>query len=220
MIEKDPVYVTATQVGDQFTLHRTQTESLTTLGESSEITPTKMLGVARTAYSDIRVSVPMEAMLVEASFEGVDPDVVAKVKEGYGAGGATPDSAGLDLRYVGKEPLVLKPGETKLIHTGIAIHINNYELVGIIAPRSGKGNEGLVLGNLIGVIDSDYQGELLVSLWNRNEIETGKEFVIEPGERIAQYFVVHRYSIGLSFVESFGPKTQRASGGFGHTGRF
>jgi dUTP pyrophosphatase len=186
----------------------------------------ELLTVANTiigtvADAEFHRYIPMEAKYVESSFEGLDENLITAIKGAYATGGsATSGSAGLDLRYVGKEALTLKPGQQQLVHTGLAIHIRNYELVGLIAPRSGLGTKGVVLGNLIGVIDSDYQGELLLTLWNRHEEETGIEITIEPGERVAQYFVVHRYHIGLNFVEEFGQTTARGDGGFGHSGRF
>lgn len=163
---------------------------------------------------------PVEVRFVKESFEGVDPNVVKTVKQAYMAGNATLGSAGLDLRYVGTKPLLLGPGETQIVHTGLAIHLRDPNMVGLITPRSGRGSEGLVLGNLTGVIDSDYQGELLVNLWNRNLPKSGLIWVIEPGERIAQYFVVQRYHLQFQLVEAFGETTARGTGGFGHTGRF
>ena len=128
---------------------------------------------------------------------------------------ATAGSAGLDLRACLDAPLDLEPGETKLIPTGIAIHIRDPHLAAVIIPRSGLGHKhGIVLGNLVGLIDSDYQGELMVSCWNRGRAP----FRVEPGERIAQLVVVPVVQVEFDVVESFAA-SDRGSGGFGHTGR-
>lgn len=127
---------------------------------------------------------------------------------------ATDGSAGLDLRACLKENVMLLPGETILIPTGMAIHINDPELAAIIVPRSGLGHKhGIVLGNLVGLIDSDYQGELLVSCWNRGQ----SSFLIEVGTRIAQLMFVPVKRVGFKVVEAF-DQTQRGLGGFGSTG--
>lgn len=127
---------------------------------------------------------------------------------------ATDGSAGLDLRACLQEDVVLSPGETILIPTGMAIHINNAELAAVIVPRSGLGHKhGIVLGNLVGLIDSDYQGELLVSCWNRSQTP----FTIEVGTRIAQLVFVPVMRVGFQVVEGF-ENTLRGAGGFGHTG--
>jgi dUTP pyrophosphatase len=128
---------------------------------------------------------------------------------------ATAGSAGLDLRACLDAPLDLEPGETKLIPTGIAIHIRDSHLAAVIIPRSGLGHKhGIVLGNLVGLIDSDYQGELMISCWNRGRAP----FRVEPGERIAQLVVVPVVQVEFEVVESFAA-SDRGSGGFGHTGR-
>ena len=128
---------------------------------------------------------------------------------------ATDGSAGLDLRACLDAPLVLKPGETVLIKTGIAIHIGDSGLAAMIYPRSGLGHKhGIVLGNLTGLIDSDYQGELMVSTWNRGSAE----FTIQPGERIAQLVFVPVVQAKLMPVDSF-ETSKRGAGGFGHSGR-
>ena len=128
---------------------------------------------------------------------------------------ATDGSAGLDLRAVLDAPLLLAPGETKLIRTGLAIHIADPGLAAVILPRSGLGHKhGIVLGNLVGLIDSDYQGELMVSCWNRGKTE----FVIEPGERIAQLVFVPVVRAEFDLVSEF-HASERGAGGFGHTGR-
>jgi len=128
---------------------------------------------------------------------------------------ATAGSAGLDLRACLDEPLDLPPGATKLIPTGIAIHLADPALAAVIIPRSGLGHKhGVVLGNLVGLIDSDYQGELMVSCWNRG----AQPFRIEPGERIAQLIVVPVVQVEFDVVKEFAA-SDRGSGGFGHTGR-
>jgi dUTP pyrophosphatase len=128
---------------------------------------------------------------------------------------ATAGSAGMDLRACIDGPITLRPGQTELIPTGIAIHIEDPGLAAMILPRSGLGHKhGIVLGNLVGLIDSDYQGELLISCWNRGQ----KAFRIEPGERIAQLVVVPVVPVELEVVESF-EESRRGAGGFGHTGR-
>jgi dUTP pyrophosphatase len=128
---------------------------------------------------------------------------------------ATQGSAGLDLRACLDEPLELVPGDCKLIPTGIAMHLGDSGLAAMIIPRSGLGHKhGIVLGNLVGLIDSDYQGELLISCWNRGS----EPFRIEPGERIAQLVVVPVVQVAFEVVETFA-ESARGSGGFGHTGR-
>ena len=128
---------------------------------------------------------------------------------------ATPGSAGMDLRALLKEPLVLAPGETQLIPTGIAIYVGDPHLAAIILPRSGLGHKhGIVLGNLVGLIDSDYQGQLMVSCWNR-----GREpFTIQIGERIAQLMFVPVVQAQFEVVENF-QSSERGHGGFGSSGR-
>jgi dUTP pyrophosphatase len=128
---------------------------------------------------------------------------------------ATEGSAGMDLRACLDAALTLAPGDTQLIPTGVAIHIGDPGLAAVILPRSGLGHKhGIVLGNLVGLIDSDYQGQLLVSCWNR-----GKEsFNIQPGERIAQLVFVPVVRAQFDIVNEFAA-SERGSGGFGHTGR-
>lgn len=127
---------------------------------------------------------------------------------------ATSGSAGLDLRAMLDAPLILEPGQTSLLPTGLAIHIADPGLAAMILPRSGLGHKhGIVLGNLVGLIDSDYQGELKVSCWNRSQ----QAFTIEPGERIAQLVLVPVLQASLEIVSEF-DDSQRGAGGFGHTG--
>lgn len=128
---------------------------------------------------------------------------------------ATEGSAGLDLRACLDEPLILAPGETHLIKTGLAVHIADPSYAGLVLPRSGLGHKhGIVLGNLVGLIDSDYQGELMVSCWNRGH----ESFTIQPGERIAQYVLVPVVQAEFNVVTSF-EASSRGVGGFGSSGR-
>lgn len=126
------------------------------------------------------------------------------------------DSAGMDLIACIDEPLTIKAGETVLVNTGLAIYLKDPNLVGLIYPRSGLGNDhGIVLGNLVGVIDADYQGELKVSLWNRSAVD----YTVSVGERIAQYVVTPVIVPTLEFVEDFSDTSERGTGGFGSTGK-
>ncbi len=128
---------------------------------------------------------------------------------------ATAGSAGMDLRACLDEALEIRPGETHLIPTGLAIHIGDPKLAAVILPRSGLGHKhGIVLGNLVGLIDSDYQGQLFVSCWNRGN----ESFNIEVGERIAQLVFVPVVQAQFDIVADF-DTSHRAEGGFGHTGR-
>ena len=128
---------------------------------------------------------------------------------------ATAGSAGMDLRACIDAPLALPPGRAELIPTGLAIHVADPGLAAVILPRSGLGHKhGIVLGNLVGLIDSDYQGPLMVSCWNRG----GEAYTVQPGERIAQLVVVPVVQVELNVVADFAA-SQRGSGGFGHTGR-
>lgn len=128
---------------------------------------------------------------------------------------ATEGSAGLDLRACVDGPLVIGPGETKLIETGIAIHIGDPGLAATILPRSGLGHKhGIVLGNLVGLIDSDYQGPLMVSCWNRGS----EVFTVEAGDRIAQLVFLPVVQAEFNVVSSF-DETERGEGGFGHSGK-
>lgn len=128
---------------------------------------------------------------------------------------ATEGSAGLDLRALLDAPLTLAPGETQLIRTGLAIYIADAGYAGLILPRSGLGHKhGIVLGNLVGLIDADYQGELMISCWNRGSVA----FTLEPGERLAQYVLVPVVQASFEVVEEFNA-SERGSGGFGSSGR-
>lgn len=128
---------------------------------------------------------------------------------------ATAGSAGLDLRACLTEPTVLEPGASLLIPTGLAIHIDDPQLAAVLLPRSGLGHKhGIVLGNLVGLIDSDYQGQVFVSCWNRGS----EAFTIEVGERIAQMVFVPVVQVSFECVDEFAP-SQRGQGGFGHSGR-
>lgn len=130
-------------------------------------------------------------------------------------GYATDGSAGMDMRACVDGPLELAPGETQLIPTGLAIHVEDSGLAAVLLPRSGLGHKhGIVLGNLVGLIDSDYQGQVFVSCWNRGE----KTFTINPGERIAQMVIVPVVRADFELVDEF-VASDRGAGGFGHTGR-
>jgi dUTP pyrophosphatase len=128
---------------------------------------------------------------------------------------ATPGSAGLDLRAALDQPIVLQPGQAELIPTGLSMHLGDPGLAAMILPRSGLGHKhGIVLGNLVGLIDSDYQGPLMVSCWNRGS----QAFTIQPMERIAQLVIVPVVQASFRLVDSF-EASQRGEGGFGSTGR-
>ncbi|NBT46040.1 MAG: dUTP diphosphatase [Gammaproteobacteria bacterium] len=128
---------------------------------------------------------------------------------------ATEGSAGLDLRACLEEPLTLAPGDTHLIPTGLAIHIGDHDMAAVILPRSGLGHKhGIVLGNLVGLIDSDYQGQIFVSCWNRGH----ETFTIAVGDRIAQMVFIPIVKVQFERVSDF-TESDRGDGGFGHTGR-
>lgn len=127
----------------------------------------------------------------------------------------TPGSAGLDLRACLDESITIQPGETVLIPTGLAIHIADPGYAAMILPRSGMGHKnGIVLGNLVGLIDSDYQGQLMISTWNRGH----SAFTLNPMERLAQLIIVPVVQVGFNIVEEFGD-SERGDGGFGSTGK-
>ena len=128
---------------------------------------------------------------------------------------ATSGSAGLDMRACLDEPIVVGCGQTELIPTGMAIYIGDPTLAAVLLPRSGLGHKhGIVLGNLVGLIDSDYQGQVFVSCWNRGT----ESFTIQPGERIAQMVFVPVEQVQFSIVDTF-EETERGQGGFGHSGK-
>ena len=128
---------------------------------------------------------------------------------------ATPGSAGLDLRACLDAPLTIAPGETVLVPTGLAIHIGDPGYAAMILPRSGMGHKnGIVLGNLVGLIDSDYQGQLMVSTWNRGQ----SAFTLQPMDRLAQLIVVPVLQVGFNIVDEF-DTSERGAGGFGSTGK-
>jgi dUTP pyrophosphatase len=128
---------------------------------------------------------------------------------------ATDGSAGIDLRACIDAPLTVKAGETVLVGTGLALYIADPDYVGLIMPRSGLGHKhGIVLGNLTGVIDADYQGELMVSVWNRSQTD----YTLQPGERMAQYLVVPVMRPQFEVVDEFSDISLRGGGGFGSTG--
>jgi dUTP pyrophosphatase len=128
---------------------------------------------------------------------------------------ATPGSAGLDLRACISAPLTLQPGQTELIPSGIAIHIGDPGFAAVVLPRSGLGHKhGIVLGNLVGLIDSDYQGQIFVSTWNRGDAP----FVLKPMERLAQLVILPVVQAGFNIVDEF-DESSRGAGGFGSTGK-
>ncbi|HSX19638.1 MAG TPA: dUTP diphosphatase [Gammaproteobacteria bacterium] len=128
---------------------------------------------------------------------------------------ATEGAAGLDLRACIDQPTEILPGATMLIPTGLAIYLEDTNFAGLVLPRSGLGHKhGIILGNAVGLIDADYQGELMISCWNRSD----KPFTISVGERLAQYVIVPVVQAKFEIVETF-EETERSAGGFGHTGR-
>lgn len=140
----------------------------------------------------------------------LDPRLLTQLPE-Y----ATPGSAGLDLRACIDSPLVIQPGETVLVPSGIAIHLDDSRYAAMVLPRSGLGHKhGIVLGNLVGLIDSDYQGQISVSLWNRGQ----NEFTVQPMDRIAQMIVVPVLQVQFNVVSDF-TASSRGAGGFGSTGK-
>lgn len=129
---------------------------------------------------------------------------------------ATDGSAGIDLRACIDAPLTIKAGSTELVGTGLAVYIQDPDYAGMILPRSGLGHKhGIVLGNLVGLIDADYQGELMVSVWNRSDTD----FVLNPAERMAQYIIVPVARPEFEVVTEFSDTSARGAGGFGHSGR-
>lgn len=151
-------------------------------------------------------------MTIQVEYKILDPRLGNEIEMPHYA---TQGSAGLDLRACINEPLTIAPGETQLIPTGLAIHLNDAGLAAMILPRSGLGHKhGIVLGNLVGLIDSDYQGELKVSCWNRSDTP----YTVEVGERIAQMVIVPVLQPVFTEVSEFGESSARGVGGFGHTG--
>ncbi len=151
--------------------------------------------------------------MIKVEYKILDPRLGKEIElPHYGTSG----SAGLDLRACIEETLVLEPGQTVLIPTGMAIHLDDPGFAAMLLPRSGLGHKhGIVLGNLVGLIDSDYQGPLMVSCWNRGD----SPYTIEVGERIAQMVIVPVIQPVFEEVDDFGLSTDRGEGGFGHTGR-
>lgn len=149
-------------------------------------------------------------MILSIDYKILNP-LIKEHLPSYGSAG----SAGLDLRACIEKELIINPGETELIPSGISIYIKNPGYAALILPRSGLGHKhGIVLGNLVGLIDSDYQGELLISCWNRGD----KEFIINPLERIAQLVLVPVYQASFNLVNDF-ESSERGEGGFGSTGK-
>ena len=145
----------------------------------------------------------------------IDAKILDSRMKDYMPAYATEGSAGLDLRACIDAPITIKPGETHLIPTGLAIHIGDPGYAAMILPRSGMGHKhGIVLGNLVGLIDSDYQGQLMVSTWNRGQTE----FTLNPMERLAQLVIVPVLQVGFNIVEEF-DSSERGAGGFGSTGK-
>lgn len=174
------------------------------------------------------VTYSVQTRFVNETWNGLPEEKIREWRDEY-LKGATSGSAGLDLRAIkfdkkagliedkGKADVYyLRPNETVKVHTGLAIWLIDPTIAGLILPRSGLGNKGVVLGNLVGLIDSDYQGELIVSLWNR----TDYPIPISQGERVAQYMVVPRIHLDHQIVEEFSAETQRGIGGFGSTGQY
>lgn len=146
----------------------------------------------------------------------IDVRVIDQRMTDYFPAYATSGSAGLDLRACLDASLIIHPGQTELIPTGLAIHIGDPNLAGIILPRSGLGHKhGIVLGNLVGLIDSDYQGPLMVSCWNRSHVP----FTLEPMERMAQLVIVPVVRAQFRRVDDFVSPSERGEGGFGSTGK-
>jgi dUTP pyrophosphatase len=145
----------------------------------------------------------------------VDLKIIDPRMKDYLPSYATPGSAGLDLRACIDQPIVLEPGATVLVPTGLAIHLADPGYAAMILPRSGLGHKsGIVLGNLVGLIDSDYQGQLMVSTWNRGQ----NSFTLNPLERLAQLVIVPVLQVGFKVVDEFG-SSERGAGGFGSTGK-
>jgi dUTP pyrophosphatase len=163
-----------------------------------------------TRASNIQNPKPLSATMKTIAVKILDPRMKDQLPS-Y----ATAGSAGLDLRACIDAPLTLAPGATHLVPTGLAVHIADPGYAAMILPRSGLGHKhGIVLGNLVGLIDSDYQGQLMVSTWNRNNTE----FVLKPMERLAQLVIVPVLQVGFEVVDEFAD-SERGAGGFGSTGK-
>ena len=149
---------------------------------------------------------------MQVQIKALDP----RVAELYPPQYATPGSAGLDLHVILDGPLTLQPGQAELLETGMSVYLADDRYCAMLLPRSGLGHKhGVVLGNLVGLIDSDYQGPLKVSCWNRGH----QSYVVQPGERIAQMIIVPVVQAQFSWVDEFSTASQRGQQGFGHTGR-
>ncbi|HZV65918.1 MAG TPA: dUTP diphosphatase [Telluria sp.] len=147
--------------------------------------------------------------------KNIDLKIIDPRMKDYLPAYATPGSAGLDLRACIDQPIVIEAGATVLIPTGLAIHVGDPAYAAMILPRSGMGHKnGIVLGNLVGLIDSDYQGQLMVSTWNRGQ----HAFTLNPMERLAQLIIVPVLQVGFNIVDQF-DESERGAGGFGSTGK-
>lgn len=161
------------------------------------------------------ISFPVQSRFVPEAWEGLGDAFIEEIQGRY-LKAATSGSAGIDLRYVGGTTITLYPGDQVMVSTGLAIWLRQPNYVGLAVPRSGRGMEGLVLGNLIGIIDSDYQNEIKLCMWNRGD----NPVHIEPGERVAQYFAIERLPLQLVMVNEFDEETERGLNGFGSSGKW
>lgn len=172
-------------------------------------------GLGNTVAAVNELIVPVQSRFVPEVWDGLGEAFIEAIQGRY-LETATSGSAGIDLRYVGGTTITLYPGGQRRVSTGLAIWLRHRNFVGIAVPRSGRGSEGLVLGNTIGIIDSDYQNEIQLCLWNR-----GNDVIhIEPGERVAQYFAIERLPLQLTMVEEFTETTERGLNGFGSSGKW
>lgn len=157
----------------------------------------------------------MSTFILFKNMKNIDLKILDNRMKDFLPSYGTPGSAGLDLRACIDEAITLQPGQTVLIPTGLAIHIADPGYAAMILPRSGMGHKnGIVLGNLVGLIDSDYQGQLMVSTWNRGQAE----FTLQPMDRLAQLIIVPVLQVGFNVVDEFG-QSERGEGGFGSTGK-
>lgn len=166
----------------------------------------------KTAYAHVYQTQPVEDV-------GADIEIRLLHERGRLPFYASPGAAGLDLMAALDEPYVFYPGETALIGTGFALNIGARSVVAKLYPRSGLGLKGLVLANGTGIIDSDYQGEVKVALWNRNDVRYGEKITINPGDRIAQMLFEPVVRVDFRIVDEFSTVTERGAGGFGSTGK-